>query len=65
MGEMMVNDELRPTTAAETASYIEHQTTALYDLAHRARLDFLAYLIDMARMEAASQASQINRTRVR
>jgi hypothetical protein len=39
----------------EAASYIEQTTTELRDLANRAGMPFLGYLIDMARLEAASQ----------
>lgn len=38
----------------EAASYIEQATTELRDLANRAGMPFLGYLIDMARLEAAS-----------
>jgi hypothetical protein len=37
---------------AETARYIEAFALELSSLAKRSRLDFLAYLLDMARMEA-------------
>jgi hypothetical protein len=39
----------------EAAAYIEQATREMRDLALRAGLPFLAYLIDMARLEAASQ----------
>ncbi|MEZ0170476.1 hypothetical protein [Microvirga sp. TS319] len=39
--------------AAETARYIAEFTAELSYLARRERLDLLAYLLDMARLEAA------------
>lgn len=39
----------------EAAAYIEQTTAELRDLASRANMPFLAYLIDMARLEAASR----------
>jgi hypothetical protein len=40
-------------TEAETAQYIAEFTAELSYLARQARLDLLAYLLDMARLEAA------------
>ena len=39
----------------EAAAYIEQAALELRDLANRAGMPFLGYLIDMARLEAASQ----------
>ena len=39
----------------EAAAYIEQAATELRDLANRSGMPFLGYLIDMARLEAASQ----------
>lgn len=44
-----------PAKANEAAAYIEQATAELRDLATKSGMPFLAYLIDMARMEAASQ----------
>ena len=41
----------------EAAAYIEQSAAELRDLANRAGLPFLAYLIDMARLEAASRVA--------
>ncbi|WP_445500540.1 hypothetical protein [Microvirga sp. G4-2] len=40
-------------SAAETAQYIAEFTAELSYLARQTRLDLLAYLLDMARLEAA------------
>ncbi|MER2605859.1 MAG: hypothetical protein ABTQ29_08530 [Siculibacillus sp.] len=39
----------------EAAAYIEQSAVELRDLALRSGMPFLGYLIDMARLEAASQ----------
>jgi hypothetical protein len=44
-----------PATAAETARYIGSITGELAALAKQAGLDVLAYLLDMARLEAEKQ----------
>lgn len=44
-----------PAKANEAAAYIEQAAAELRDLATKSGMPFLAYLIDMARMEAASQ----------
>jgi hypothetical protein len=46
----------RTMAPAEAAAYIENVSSELRDLAERNHLKFLAYLIDMARQEAALQA---------
>lgn len=51
-----MNGAVRPLPKPnEAASYIEQAATELRDLANRAGMPFLGYLIDMARLEAASQ----------
>ena len=45
-----------PVKPNDTASYIEQATRELRDLAQRSEMPFLAYLIDMARLEAADVA---------
>ena len=42
----------KPADPAEAARYIEAFALELSSLAKRSRLDFLAYLLDMARIEA-------------
>ncbi|TBW34297.1 hypothetical protein EYW49_18610 [Siculibacillus lacustris] len=50
-----MNSAVRPVSRpTDTAAYIEQATAELRDLATRAGFDFLAYLIDMARLEAAT-----------
>lgn len=44
-----------PPKPEEAAAYIEQATTALRDLAARSGMPFLAYLLDMARLEAAAR----------
>lgn len=44
-----------PPKPNEAAAYIEQSATELRDLAAKSGMPFLAYLIDMARLEAASQ----------
>lgn len=39
----------------EAAAYIEQTAGALGDLARRSGMDFLVYLLEMVRLEAASQ----------
>ena len=46
-----------PARPDEAAQYIEQVATQLRDLAHASGYGFLAYLIDMARLEAASKAA--------
>lgn len=41
-----------PMTQAETARYVAEFSAELSYLARRAKLDLLAYLLDMARLEA-------------
>lgn len=48
----------RTTSPAEAAKYIEHTCAELKDMAADCNLHFLGYLIDMARLEAATQAAQ-------
>ena len=40
----------------DTATYIAELTAELADLARTARLDFLAYLLEVAKLEAATSA---------
>ncbi|MCE1236721.1 MAG: hypothetical protein LWW93_10225 [Hyphomicrobiales bacterium] len=44
-----------PAKPNEAAAYIEQATAELRDLAAKSGMPFLAYLIDMARMEAATR----------
>ena len=46
-----------PTKSEDTAAYIEQVATQLRDMAQTSGHGFLAYLIDMVRIEAASQAA--------
>lgn len=48
----------KPMSAADAASYIEGVTTELADITKRNRLEFLHYLIDMVRQEAAAEAAK-------
>jgi hypothetical protein len=41
---------------SEVAAYIANHCQALHEIARRSQLDFLAYLVDMARLEAVEQA---------
>jgi hypothetical protein len=50
-------------SAAETAQYIAEFTAELSYLARRTKLDLLAYLLDMARLEAARALQAENRKR--
>ena len=50
-----------PAKPNEAAAYIEQATAELRDLASRSGMPFLAYLIDMARLEAASQVLTVPR----
>ena len=52
------NEGGSPTDAA---AYIERLTGELKIIAARNNLDFLAYVLDMAREEAISQANRIHR----
>ena len=45
----------------DAAAYIERLTGELKIIAARNNLDFLAYVLDMAREEAISQANRIHR----
>jgi hypothetical protein len=47
------NLDKKGMSAAETAQYIAEFTAELSYLARQTRLDLLAYLLDMARLEAA------------
>ncbi|HEX2134405.1 MAG TPA: hypothetical protein VHG30_00650 [Microvirga sp.] len=51
----------RETDPAEAARYIEAFALELSSLAKRSRLDFLAYLLDMARIEAERVGSRRQR----
>lgn len=53
----MIGAVRTPTKPDEAAAYIEQVTAQLRDLAQQSGFGFLAYLIDMARLEAASQAA--------
>jgi hypothetical protein len=57
------NLDKKGMSATETAQYIAEFTAELSYLARQARLDLLAYLLDMARLEAARalQAKQRKR----
>jgi hypothetical protein len=48
----------RVTSPAEAAKYIEQTCAELKEMASDSNLHFLGYLIDMARLEAASQSAQ-------
>lgn len=50
-------------SAAEAAQYIAEFTAELAYLARRTRLDLLAYLLDMARLEAARAVQAYHRKR--
>lgn len=47
----------------ETADYVRKMSADLGDLAARAELKFLAYLLDMARMEASDRCNDDEQTR--
>jgi hypothetical protein len=49
----MIGDAAAPDSAI-TAEYIARMSAELADLAGAARLDMLAYFLDMARLEAES-----------
>ncbi|WP_112663641.1 hypothetical protein [Microvirga flavescens] len=49
-------------SSEETALYIAQFTAELSYLARRANLDLLAYLLDMARLEASRSAPQGTKT---
>jgi hypothetical protein len=53
----MIGAVRSPTKPDEAAAYIEQVATQLRDLAQNSGHGFLAYLIDMARLEAASKAA--------
>lgn len=44
------------SSPGEAAGYIEQSASELRDLAQRSGLSFLAYLLDMARLEAAARS---------
>ena len=48
--------EADPSAVDSTAVYLAHMTDELAKLARRAGLDLLGYLLDMARLEAATCA---------
>lgn len=47
-------------TPLEAASFVEGMTLELKAIARTAKLDTLAYFLDMARMEAAAQIERLN-----
>ena len=47
-----------PSDPAHVASYIEEMTAELVPLAQRVGMDFLAYLLELARMEAQTRANE-------
>ncbi len=53
----MIGAVRSPAKPDEAAQYIEQVATQLRDLAQNSGYSFLAYLIDMARLEAASKAA--------
>ncbi len=53
----MIGAVRSPTRPDEAAAYIEQVASQLRDLAQQSGYGFLAYLIDMARLEAASKAA--------
>ena len=53
----MIGAVRSPTRPDEAAAYIEQVAAQLRDLAQQSGYGFLAYLIDMARLEAASKAA--------
>ena len=57
----MIGAVRSPTKPDEAAQYIEQVATQLRDLAQNSGYGFLAYLIDMARLEAASKAAAPSR----
>lgn len=50
----MIGTVRSPAKPNEAAAYIEQTAAELRDLATKSGMPFLAYLIDMARMEAAT-----------
>ena len=57
----MIGTVRSPTKPDEAAAYIEQVAAQLRDLAQQSGYGFLAYLIDMARLEAASQVLTVPR----
>jgi hypothetical protein len=55
----------RVMSPAEAAKYIEQTCAELKEMASSSNLEFLGCLIDMARLEAASQAAQNHQPRRR
>lgn len=51
-----------PSTT-ETAQYIEEMAGELADLARRSKLDLLAYLLDMAKLEARKNSGRLTAQR--
>ena len=43
----------------DTADYIHRMTTDLCQMAHKVELDFLAYLLDMARIESFDKTKSL------
>ncbi|WP_407050745.1 hypothetical protein [Methyloraptor flagellatus] len=58
---MSVAPVKQPMKAADAAMYIEQATAELRDMAHRTGLPFIAYLLDMARQEAAAETGTYRR----
>jgi hypothetical protein len=48
------DDEIRAPSPSETARYIAEMAAELSFLARRSNLDLLAYILDMARLEATN-----------
>ncbi|MCB1464181.1 MAG: hypothetical protein R3D43_10055 [Tepidamorphaceae bacterium] len=46
-----------PSDPVRSASYIEEITSQLVPIAQRSGMEFLAYLLEMARIEAHAQAN--------
>jgi len=47
-----------PSDPAHVASYIEEMTAELVPMAQSGGMDFLAYLLELARMEAQTRANE-------
>jgi len=63
LGDAVSGVEQGGMSTAEAAQYIAEFTAELSYLARRTRLDLLAYLLDMARLEAARAMQADNRKR--
>jgi hypothetical protein len=50
-------------SSTETAQYIEEMAGELADLARRSNLDLLAYLLDMAKLEARKNSGRLTARR--